>query len=213
MSASDQLIHKASTCGVIPTLVIEDLHSAVPLAQALRDGGLTVLEITLRTPVALQAIQQIRQALPDLFVGAGTVLDVGAAEAAQDAGAQFLVSPGYTAALGDYCRSKDIALMPCVATASEIMAVLNDGYDFLKCFPAAALGGVRWLDAMRGPFANIRFCPTGGISAADAANYLSLPNVPCVGGSWVAPAAALSAKDWAKITTLARQAHEARDPS
>ena len=211
MSASDQLIHQASRCGVIPTLVIEDIHRAVPLAQALHDGGLTVLEITLRTPVALQAIQQIRQALPDLLVGAGTVLDIRAAEAAQDAGAQFLVSPGYTAALGEYCRSKNIALMPGVATASEIMAALADGYDFLKCFPAAALGGARWLDAIRGPFPDVRFCPTGGINAAEAGNYLLLPNVPCVGGSWVAPAAAVSAKDWATITALARQAHEARD--
>jgi 2-dehydro-3-deoxyphosphogluconate aldolase/(4S)-4-hydroxy-2-oxoglutarate aldolase len=210
MSASDQLIHKASRCGVIPTLVIEDVSNAIPLAQALHDGGLTVLEITLRTPVALQAIQQIRQALPDLFVGAGTVLDARAAEAAQDAGAQFLVSPGYTAALGDYCRSKHIALMPGVATASEIMAALADGYDFLKCFPAAVLGGARWLDAMRGPFPDVRFCPTGGISAADAGSYLSLPNVLCVGGSWVTPAAAVREKDWAHITTLARQAYAAR---
>jgi len=213
MSASDQLIHKASRCGVIPTLVIEDVSNAIPLAQALHDGGLTVLEITLRTPVALQAIQQIRQALPDLFVGAGTVLDVRAAEAAQNVGAQFLVSPGYTAALGDYCRSKHIALMPGVATASEIMAALADGYDFLKCFPAAALGGARWLDAIRGPFPDVRFCPTGGISAADAGSYLSLPNVLCVGGSWVTPAAAVREKDWAHITTLARQAYDARNSS
>ena len=210
MSASDQLILRASASGVIPTLVIEDINSAVPLAQALHDGGLTVLEVTLRTPVALQAIQQIRQALPDLFVGAGTVLDTRAAQDAHDAGAQFLVSPGYTAALGDYCHSKQIALMPGVATASEIMAALADGYDFLKCFPAAALGGTRWLDAMRGPFADVRFCPTGGINAADASSYLALPNVLCVGGSWVTPADAIRAKDWAHITSLARQAYEVR---
>jgi 2-dehydro-3-deoxyphosphogluconate aldolase/(4S)-4-hydroxy-2-oxoglutarate aldolase len=210
MSASDQLILRASASGVIPTLVIEDINSAVPLAQALHDGGLTVLEVTLRTPVALQAIQQIRQALPDLFVGAGTVLDTRAAQDAHDAGAQFLVSPGYTAALGDYCRSKQIALMPGVATASEIMAALADGYDFLKCFPAAALGGTRWLDAMRGPFADVRFCPTGGINAADAGSYLALSNVLCVGGSWVTPADAIRAKDWAHITSLARQAYEVR---
>ena len=210
MSASDQLILRASASGVIPTLVIEDINSAVPLAQALHDGGLTVLEVTLRTPVALQAIQQIRQALPDLFVGAGTVLDTRAAQDAHDAGAQFLVSPGYTAALGDYCHSKQIALMPGVATASEIMAALADGYDFLKCFPAAALGGTRWLDAMRGPFADVRFCPTGGINAADAGSYLALSNVLCVGGSWVTPAAAVREKDWAQITSLARQAYEMR---
>ena len=210
MSASDQLIQKASACGVIPTLVIEDINSAVSLAQALHDGGLTVLEITLRTPVALQVIQHIRQAMPNLLVGAGTVLDAHAAQAAHDAGAQFLVSPGYTTALGDYCRSKEIALMPGVATASEIMAALADGYNFLKCFPAAALGGTRWLDAMRGPFPDARFCPTGGISASDAGNYLALPNVLCVGGSWVTPAAAVRAQDWAQITTLARQAYEAR---
>ena len=211
MSASDELTQRASGCGVIPTLVIEDVNNAVPLAQALRDGGLTVLEITLRTPVALQAIQQIRQALPDLWVGAGTVLDERAAEAAHAAGAQFLVSPGYTTALGDYCRSKQIALMPGVATASEIMAALADGYDFLKCFPAAVLGGTRWLEAMRGPFPDVRFCPTGGISAADAHTYLSLPNVLCIGGSWMTPAAAVRAKDWPQITSLARQALEARN--
>jgi 2-dehydro-3-deoxyphosphogluconate aldolase/(4S)-4-hydroxy-2-oxoglutarate aldolase len=211
MSASDALIQRASGCGVIPTLVIEDVNNAVPLAQALRDGGLTVLEITLRTPVALQAIQQIRQALPDLWVGAGTVLDERAAEAAHAAGAQFLVSPGYTTALGDYCRSKQIALMPGVATASEIMAALADSYDFLKCFPAAVLGGTRWLEAMRGPFPDVSFCPTGGISAVDARAYLSLPNVLCIGGSWVTPAAAVREKDWGKITTLARQAFEARN--
>jgi 2-dehydro-3-deoxyphosphogluconate aldolase/(4S)-4-hydroxy-2-oxoglutarate aldolase len=121
-----------------------------------------------------------------------------------------LVSPGYTTALGDYCRSKQIALMPGVATASEIMAALADGYDFLKCFPAAALGGTRWLDAMRGPFADVRFCPTGGINAADAGSYLALSNVLCVGGSWVTPADAIRAKDWAHITSLARQAYEVR---
>jgi len=119
MSASEQLKKIVSNCGVIPTLVIEDINSAIPLAEALHDGGLTVLEITLRTPVALPAIQQIRQALPDLFVGAGTVLDERAAQDAHDAGAQFLVSPGYTTALGDFCRSKQIALMPGVATASD----------------------------------------------------------------------------------------------
>ena len=211
MSASEQLKKIVSNCGVIPTLVIEDINSAIPLAEALHDGGLTVLEITLRTPVALPAIQQIRQALPDLFVGAGTVLDERAAQDAHDAGAQFLVSPGYTTALGDFCRSKQIALMPGVATASEIMAALADGYDFLKCFPAAVLGGTRWLEAMRGPFPDVRFCPTGGISAADAHTYLSLPNVLCIGGSWMTPAAAVRAKDWTQITSLARQALEARN--
>ena len=211
MSASEQLKKIVSDCGVIPTLVIEDLNSAVPLAQALYDGGLNVLEVTLRTPVALQAIQQIRQALPDVVVGAGTVCDASAASAAHDVGAQFLVSPGYAPTLGDYCRSKQIALLPGVATASEIMAALADGYDFLKCFPAAVLGGTRWLEAMRGPFPDVRFCPTGGISAADAHTYLSLPNVLCIGGSWMTPAAAVRAKDWTQITSLARQALEARN--
>ena len=211
MSASEQLKKIVSNCGVIPTLAIEDLNSAVLLAQALYDGGLNVLEVTLRTPVALQAIQQIRQALPDVVVGAGTVCDASAASAAHDVGAQFLVSPGYATNLGDYCRSKQIALLPGVATASEIMAALADGYDFLKCFPAAALGGTRWLDAIRGPFPDVRFCPTGGISAADAGSYLALPNVLCVGGSWITPAAAIRAQDWVRITTLARQAYEARN--
>ena len=210
MSASEQLKKIVSNCGVIPTLVIEDINSAIPLAEALHDGGLNVLEVTLRTPVALQAIQQIRQALPDVVVGAGTVCDESAALAAHDVGAQFLVSPGYATNLGDYCRSKQIALLPGVATASEIMAALADGYDFLKCFPAAALGGTRWLDAIRGPFPDVRFCPTGGISAADAGSYLALPNVLCVGGSWITPAAAIRAQDWVRITTLARQAYEAR---
>ncbi len=211
MSSIEQLKHLAQSVGVIPTLVIDDLNHAVPLARALNEGGLSVLEITLRTPVALQAIQHIREALPSLMVGAGTVCDVDAAAAACDAGAQFLVSPGYSAALGSYCRKQQQMLIPGVATASEIMAALADGHDFLKAFPAAVIGGTRWLQAMRGPFPAAQFCATGGISNNEVADYLSQANVLCVGGSWMTPADAVKNKNWSHITALARAACQARN--
>jgi len=211
MSSSEQFMHLAHSVGVIPTLVIDDLEDAIPVAQALSDGGLSVLEVTLRTPVALQAIQCIRQTFPALTVGAGTVCNVDTAAAARDAGAQFLVSPGYNSVLGAYCRAQQLTLIPGVATASEVMTVLTDGYLFLKAFPATVIGGTRWLQAMHGPFPHVRFCPTGGIGATELSGYLSLPNVVCVGGSWVVPANAMQDKHWAQITELARDACKARD--
>lgn len=209
MLSTEQLKHLTQSVGVIPTLVIDDVHDAIPLAQALSDGGLSVLEITLRTPVALQAIQQIRQALPALTIGAGTVCDADAAAAARDAGAQFLVCPGYSTALGGYCRAHQLLLMPGVATASEVMNALADGYDFLKAFPAAVIGGTRWLQAMHGPFPAAQFCATGGITTKEVADYLSQANVLCVGGSWMTPRDAVQEKNWTQITALARAAHEA----
>lgn len=211
MSSSEQLTQLAHSAGVIPTLVIDDVDDAIPLAQALSDGGLSVLEVTLRTPVALQAIQRMRHTFPALTVGAGTVCDVETAAAARNAGAQFLVSPGYTAALGAYCRAQQLMLIPGVATASEIMTALDDGYLFLKAFPATVIGGTRWLQAMHGPFPQACFCPTGGISAAELSDYLSLPNVLCVGGSWMTPSDAVQGKHWSQITALASDACKARD--
>ena len=208
MSAESNLIQRAQAVGVIPTLMIEDIAYSVPLARALSEGGLNVLEITLRSDAALGAIQQIRQELPKLWVGAGTVRDVTAAKAAHAAGAQFLVSPGYLAPIGAYCRSQQLPLLPGVSSASEIMAAMADGYQFLKCFPAAVLGGTEWLDAMRGPFPELMFCPTGGINAGAVESYLQRPNVLCVGGSWVAPQAAIRAADWPQITALANAARD-----
>jgi len=190
---------------IVPVLVIDDPASAVPLARALRDAGMAMLEVTLRTPSALAAIRDMRLALPELVVGAGTVRSPQEAEAARAAGAQFGVSPGYTAELGRDAREHQWPLLPGVATATEVMIARNDGFDFLKLFPAAACGGTALLDALRGPFPDTCFCPTGGIDAANAASYLSLPNVACVGGSWVAPRAAVQARDWAAITALAAQ--------
>ncbi len=197
---------------IVPVLVIDDPASAVPLARALRDAGLPMLEVTLRTPAALLAIREMRTALPDLVVGAGTVRSPHEAAAAQAAGAQFAVSPGYTADLGRYAREHQWPLLPGVATASEVMVARDDGFDFLKLFPAAACGGIALLDALHGPFPDLAFCPTGGIDGSNAAHYLALPNVACVGGSWVAPRALTKAGDWSAISVLAAQAVASLQP-
>lgn len=206
MPTESLLMRWARDSLIVPVIVVDDLAAAVPLAKALCDGGLSMLEVTLRTPVALEAINKIRAALPDAVVGAGTVTSAELAAAAQDAGAQFAVSPGYLSALGRYCRDKELPLLPGVATASEVMAAMTDGYDFLKFFPAAAAGGVAMLDALRGPFPEVRFCPTGGVNAANAGSYLALENVVCVGGSWMASRELVRAANWRGITELSRQA-------
>ena len=206
MPTESLLMRWARDSLIVPVIVVDDLAAAVPLAKALCDGGLSMLEVTLRTPVALEAINKIRAALPDAVVGAGTVTSAELAAAAQDAGAQFAVSPGYLSALGRYCRDKELPLLPGVATASEVMAAMADGYDFLKFFPAAAAGGVAMLDALRGPFPEVRFCPTGGVNAANAGSYLALENVVCVGGSWMASRELVRAANWRGITELSRQA-------
>ena len=191
---------------VIPVIVIERLADAVPLARALIAGGVRVLEVTLRTPVALAAIGAIAREVPEAIVGAGTVRSVEDVLAARDAGAVFAVSPGFDAALSAACRAHALPLLPGVATASEVMAASAAGHRFCKFFPAGAAGGVPLLKAWGGPFADVAFCPTGGIDARSASDYLALGNVRVVGGSWLTPADALAAGDWARVTALARAA-------
>lgn len=190
---------------VIPVLVIEDLHHAVPLARALVAGGLPVLEVTLRTPVALAAIEAMAQ-VPGARVGAGTVLGAHDVMRAKAAGATFAVSPGSTPALISACVAKSLPLLPGAATASEVMNLLEQGYTAMKFFPAGPAGGPALLKGLHGPLPQVTFCPTGGVSPANAADYLALPNVACVGGSWVAPAELLAARDWLGIERLAAQA-------
>jgi 2-dehydro-3-deoxyphosphogluconate aldolase/(4S)-4-hydroxy-2-oxoglutarate aldolase len=195
---------------VIPVIVIDRVADAVPLGRALMAGGVRVLEVTLRTPVALDAIRALRREVPEALVGAGTVRTASEAEAAMQAGAVFAVSPGYTPALGRACGALGLPLLPGVATAGEVMAAADDGLRFLKFFPAAAAGGIPMLKALAGPFADIAFCPTGGITPDNALQYLSLPNVRVVGGSWLTPADALAAGDWSRITALAAAAQALR---
>jgi 2-dehydro-3-deoxyphosphogluconate aldolase/(4S)-4-hydroxy-2-oxoglutarate aldolase len=196
----------ASHGPVIPVIVIKRLEDAVPMAEALVAGGVRVLEVTLRTPVALKAMEAIAKAVPDAIVGAGTVRSVADAQAAKDAGCRFAVSPGYTTEVGRAAREIDLPLLPGVATGSEVMTANADGYYFLKLFPATAVGGVPLLKALAGPFPDVVFCPTGGITAETAPQFLALPNVKVCGGSWLTPADAVEKGDWARITRLAREA-------
>ena len=191
---------------VIPVIVIERIEHAVPMARALVEGGVRVLEVTLRTPVALAAIEAIARDVPDAVVGAGTVRSAVDARAALAAGARFAVSPGCTERVAVACRDAGLPLLPGAATASEVMRAAELGFDFLKFFPASAAGGAALLKAWASPFADMTFCPTGGITAASAPDYLALANVAVVGGSWLTPADALAARDWPRITALARAA-------
>lgn len=188
---------------VIPVLTIERVEDAAPLARALTAGGLSVLEVTLRTTVALEAIAAIAADVPEAVVGSGTCLTPADIERSANAGAQFAVSPGLTP---DLLAADAIPLLPGVATASELMAGLQAGLSAFKFFPAVPAGGVAMLKAWAGPFADVKFCPTGGIDAASAPDFLALSNVACVGGGWVAPKALIDARDWAGITDLARAA-------
>ena len=191
---------------VIPVLKITRIEDAVPLAQALVNGGLPAIEVTLRTPVALDAIRAIAAAVPGAIVGAGTILNAKQFEAAQDAGARFIVSPGFTTALASAADKSSVPLLPGAITPGEIMLAAEAGYSLLKFFPAEQAGGMAFLKALASPFAGIKFCPTGGIEATNAPDYLALGNVACVGGSWVAPDALVAAGQWDEITALARQA-------
>lgn len=191
---------------VIPVIVIDDAAQAVPLARALVEGGLPVLEVTLRTPAALAAVREIARAVPEAMVGVGTVVNDAQLAAAKAAGARFAVSPGLTPALAEAARRSGLPLLPGAATASELMFALECGYEQLKFFPAEAAGGPAMLKSLHGPFAEVRFCPTGGITEANAPAYLALPNVVCVGASWLVPKAALAAGDWAAIHALAQRA-------
>ena len=199
-----------SDAPVIPVIVLSDVAHAVLLARALVAGGIRMLEVTLRTPVALACIEAIAKEVPEAVVGAGTVRGAADAQAAALAGARFVVSPGYTHAVGKACRELDLPLLPGVATGSEIMAALEDGYTALKFFPALQAGGAAMLTAWNGPFGDVKFCPTGGITAGNAKEFLVLPNVVCVGGSWLTPADALAQGDWARITQLAQEAARIR---
>jgi 2-dehydro-3-deoxyphosphogluconate aldolase/(4S)-4-hydroxy-2-oxoglutarate aldolase len=191
---------------VIPVIVLHDVAHAVPLARALVAGGIRMLEVTLRTPQALACIEAIAREVPEAVAGAGTLRSAADARSAAAAGARFGVSPGYTSALGQACQDLKLPLLPGVATGSEIMAAMEDGLSELKFFPALQAGGQAMLKAWQGPFGDIRFCPTGGISVANAAEFLSLSNVACVGGSWLTPADAVAAGDWHRIESLAREA-------
>ena len=200
----------ASHGPVIPVIVIQKLEHAVPLAQALVAGGVRVLEVTLRTPVALEAMEAMARAVPDAIVGAGTLRTPADVQAAKNAGCQFGVSPGYTDALAAACKEFGLPLLPGVSTASEVMQASSAGFQFLKLFPAVAVGGVNLLKALSGPFPDIAFCPTGGITPETAPQFLSLPNVKVCGGSWLTPQDAMDAGDWGRITALAKAASALR---
>ncbi|HEU4812404.1 MAG TPA: bifunctional 4-hydroxy-2-oxoglutarate aldolase/2-dehydro-3-deoxy-phosphogluconate aldolase [Nocardioides sp.] len=193
---------------VVPVVVIDDLDHAVPVARALVAGGLPVIELTLRTPVALDAIRAIAGEVPEILVGAGTIVTPGQAKQALDAGAQFLVSPGSTPTLLSAMADTGLPFLPGTATVSEVLAVLEAGFTEMKFFPAEASGGTAFLKSIASPVPAARFCPTGGITAATAASYLALPNVGCVGGSWLTPADALASGDWGRIERLAAGAAE-----
>lgn len=191
---------------VIPVIVLNDVKHAVPMAKALVAGGIRMLEITLRTSVALDCMRAIAAEVPEAVVGAGTIRSAADAKAALAAGARFGVSPGYTSAVGKTCQDIGLPLLPGVATGSEIMMAQEDGYTELKFFPAMQAGGPNLLKAWAGPFTDVRFCPTGGVSLENAPQLLALPNVVCVGGSWLTPSDLMAKGDWAKITELAREA-------
>ncbi|MFJ9866134.1 bifunctional 4-hydroxy-2-oxoglutarate aldolase/2-dehydro-3-deoxy-phosphogluconate aldolase [Streptomyces sp. NPDC101165] len=196
---------------VVPVLVIEDAADAVPLARALVAGGLPAIEVTLRTPAALDAMRAVAGEVPDAVVGAGTVIAPEQVGSCVAAGARFLVSPGWTDALLTAMRASGVPFLPGVSTTSEVVALLERGVREMKFFPAQAAGGTAYLKSLSGPLPQARFCPTGGIGPATAPEYLSLPNVGCVGGSWMVPADAVAAGDWTRIEKLARAAAGLRD--
>ena len=195
---------------VVPVLIVEDAKSAVPLARALVAGGLKAIEITLRTPAALEAIRAVADEVEGAVAGAGTILDAKQYEEAVKAGSQFIVSPGTTRDLLKAAADSDVPLLPGAATASEVMSLRAEGYTVLKFFPAEQAGGAAYLKSLSSPLAGVSFCPTGGISLKNAMDYLSLPNVVCVGGSWVAPKDLVAAGDWDGITKLAAEAFRLR---
>ena len=212
MTPAQQSVEAAKICRlapVVPVLVIDDLAHAKPLAQALVAGGLPALEVTLRTPCALDAIRAMAE-VPGGVVGAGTLLTRADVKAAKEAGATFGVSPGSTEALLDACAEFDLPLLPGAVTASEVMRLLERGYRVQKFFPAEQSGGAAFLKSIGAPIPQVSFCPTGGISLKNAMDYLALKNILCVGGSWVAPKDAMARGDWAAITTLAAEAKALR---
>lgn len=191
---------------VVPVLVIKELEHAVPLAKALLAGGISVLEVTLRTPVALDAIKKIAEEVPEACIGAGTVTNAEQLQQVIDAGAKFAISPGLTTNLLEAANNGAIPLIPGISSISELMNGLDKGYDHFKFFPAEASGGISAIKSISGPFPQVTFCPTGGIGPKNYRDYLALPNIHCVGGSWVAPDDAMNEGDWQRITDLAAEA-------
>ena len=191
---------------IVPVLVIENVEDAVPIAQALMAGGISVLEVTLRTANALEVIKEIATKVPEAMIGAGTVINPGTFQQAVDAGAKFVISPGLTKELLAASKASEIPLIPGIASISELMTGMDAGFDHFKFFPAEANGGAKSIKSISGPFPNIRFCPTGGINVDNMGNYLALDNVRCIGGSWLVPDDAVKAKDWARITEITKQA-------
>ncbi|MEW2275640.1 bifunctional 4-hydroxy-2-oxoglutarate aldolase/2-dehydro-3-deoxy-phosphogluconate aldolase [Streptomyces griseofuscus] len=210
---SSQVDSVLDLAAVVPVVVIAELSDAVPVARALVGGGLRGVEVTLRTPAALEAIRAIAEEVPEAVVGAGTVITPGQVAAAVAAGARFLVSPGWTEGLLAAMRGCGVPFLPGVSTASEVVALLEHGVREMKFFPAQAAGGTAYLRSLAGPLPQARFCPTGGIGPGNAAEYLALPNVGCVGGSWMVPTDAVAAGDWARIEALARAAAGLRGPA
>ena len=190
---------------VMPVMVIDTIEQALPMARALYDGGISVFEITLRTECAIAAIELIKREMPECLVGAGTVINIEQLMAVHQAGADFVITPGSTAELLKTARDQNILLMPGVSSPSEVMQALGYGYDILKLFPAEVMGGRSMLKSLAGPFPQVSFCPTGGISPTNYQDYLTLSNVHCVGGSWLVPKSAVDHGDWAEITRLAKE--------
>ena len=199
-----------SSAPVVPVVVIEKLEDAAPLARALYNGGLKALEITLRTPIAAEAVKLMKEAVPEAYVGTGTVVDKATFNASVEAGADFMVSPGVNDELLALAKDTDIPFLPGAATPSEVMKLASHGFKFLKFFPAEAAGGTAMLKSIGGPLPQVTFCPTGGISLETAPNYLTLKNVICVGGTWMLDKQLIENKDWQAIEALARQASEVK---
>ncbi len=202
----DKIIEILQISPIVPVVVIEDIKDAVPLAQSLIEGGIPIIEVTLRSSCALEAIELIAKNVPKMRVGAGTILNPTQLEQAQNRGAEFLISPGLTIKLLEHAKKKDMPLIPGVSSSSEVMQALELGYSALKFFPAEYCGGVKLLNAFNGPFKGVKFCPTGGISADNMRSYLNLENVLCVGGSWLTPKDLIQNKEWDKITEICKRA-------
>ncbi|GAA8126319.1 bifunctional 4-hydroxy-2-oxoglutarate aldolase/2-dehydro-3-deoxy-phosphogluconate aldolase [Helicobacter pylori] len=201
----DKIIEVLQISPIIPVVVIENIKDAVPLAQSLVEGGIHIIEVTLRSSCALEAIELIAKNVPKMRVGAGTILNSTQLEQAQNRGAEFLISPGLTIKLLEYAKKKDMPLIPGVSSSSEVMQALELGYSALKFFPAEYCGGVKLLNAFNGPFKGVKFCPTGGISIDNMRSYLNLENVLCVGGSWLTPKNLIQNKEWDKITEICKR--------
>ncbi len=201
----DKIIEVLQISPIVPVVVIENIKDAVPLAQSLIEGGIPIIEVTLRSSCALEAIELIAKNVPKIRVGAGTILNPTQLEQAQNRGAEFLISPGLTIKLLEYAKKKDMPLIPGVSSSSEVMQALELGYSTLKFFPAEYCGGVKLLNAFNGPFKGVKFCPTGGISADNMRSYLNLENVLCVGGSWLTPKDLIQNKEWDKITEICKR--------